>query len=85
MKKKTLITLSIAAVVIVSGYGGMNANKKVGINKLLMENVEALSGKSEDDDCNYKNGYTAFTGKKGSAYDCCKVWVENAPKSEHCR
>ena len=50
-----------------------------------MENVEALSGKSERDDCNYKNGYTSFTGKKGGAYDCCKVWVENAPKSEHCR
>lgn len=43
-------------------------------SSLLMQNVEALAtGTESQDDCHYSNGYTAFTGKKGGAYDCCKV------------
>lgn len=85
MKKKKLITLcTVTVAIVLAGYGGMNAYKTVGNNNLLMENVEALS-ESEPNDCDYKNGYTAFSSKKGGAYDCCKIWVSNAPENEHCR
>lgn len=44
-KKKILTTLSIAAVAIVSGYGGMKAYQShvANNNDLLMRNIEALS------------------------------------------
>lgn len=44
-KKKFLTTLSIAAVAIVSGYGGMKAYQSHAVNysDLLAENIDALS------------------------------------------
>lgn len=43
MKKKKLITLCIAAVAVIFGYGGMKAYKNVGNNNLMLANVEALT------------------------------------------
>ena len=40
MKKKKLITLCIAAVAVIFGYGGMKAYKNVGNNNLMLANVE---------------------------------------------
>jgi hypothetical protein len=50
-----------------------------------MENIEALA---EDEvnfgssDCDYKNGYLAFTGKKGGAYNCYAIWIELSPEKD---
>lgn len=87
MKKKTLMLSCIAAVAIVAIVGTKNCESQVyETNDLLRSNIEALStGTEADDDCDYKNGYTAFTNKKGGAYDCCRVWVNYAPKDEHYR
>ncbi len=77
----------IAAVAIAAFVGKMSLGQHAyESDDLLRLNVEALStGTETEDDCDYKNGYAAFTGKKGGAYDCCKVWVNFAPKDEHCR
>lgn len=88
MKKKVFKMLPcIAGVGIAVFIGKKYYHSNVSeANSLLMQNVEALAKDGESqDDCHYLNGYTSFTGKKGGAYDCCKVWVTNAPKGEHCR
>ncbi len=46
MKKKSILALGLAALAIVSGYGGMKAYDVISIqadNRLLLANVEALS------------------------------------------
>ena len=75
MKKKALITLSIAAVVIVSGYGGMNANKTqlLDNNDLLMQNVEALAKGDYDFPDGYP--YTSTCNVSISKNKRCKVEV----------
>ena len=73
MKKKTfLTTLSIAAVAIVSGYGGMKAYQSQADENLdlLANNVEALA------QCDFSNKtkvkcYTSFVYEAGaSVVDC---------------
>ena len=77
----------IAAVAIATFVGKKTfVSNAYETGNLLMQNVEALAtGTESQDDCHYSNGYTAFTNKKGGAYDCCMVWVAKAPKDEHCR
>lgn len=52
MRKKTLITLSIAAVATVSGYGGMKTylSHSKEIENLSLVNVEALANGGENGD-----------------------------------
>ena len=47
----------------------------------MRANLEALS-ESENNECNYKNGYTAFTGKEGGGYDCCRIWRDLRPDTK---
>jgi len=80
--------LSCIAAVAIAAFVGKKTfeSHAYEASSLLMQNVEALAtGADSQDNCHYTNGYTAFTGKKGGAYDCCKVWVQNAPQNEHCR
>lgn len=50
----------------------------------MLANIEALA-RDESSDCDYKNGYTAFTNRGGGAYDCCRVWVSRAPNTNEGR
>jgi len=88
MKKKVFLMLSCIAAVAIATFAGKKTfeSHAYETSSLLMQNVEALAtGADSQDDCHYSNGYTAFTGKKGGAYDCCMKWVANAPNNEHCR
>lgn len=76
-KKKFLTTLSIAAVAIVSGYGGMKAYQSHAgeTNKLLALNVEALANDEYSNKTKIKC-YTSFVYEAGaSVVDCttCKI------------
>jgi len=86
MKTKKLIVLSIVAAAM--GYSLIAAKTKSHeqVSNLMLANIEALA-RNEGSDCNYKNGYTAFTNRSGGAYDCCQVWVSKAPNTNegHCR
>lgn len=89
MRKKNLLLSCVVVFIAIVTFVGKKSFKPhvYQSGDLLMSNVEALStGTEEDNDCNYKNGYTAFSGKKGGGgYDCCKIWVNKAPENEHCR
>ena len=71
MKKKKLITLCIAAVAVILGYGGMKAYKNVGNNNLMLANVEALT---QGDEPSAKSWPCWSEVKKGDG-----VWVCGAP------
>jgi hypothetical protein len=84
--KKYLLSAAFAAVVGISSYFSYNSmvsNRE--FTETEMENIEALA---EDEvnfgssDCDYKNGYLAFTGKKGGAYNCCAIWIELSPEKD---
>lgn len=85
MRKLIKITFA-AAFVAIAGYGVYTSQKVEPLSELVLANVEALA-EEENNECNYTNGYTAFTNKGGGAYDCCKVWVPKAPDTDegHCR
>ncbi|WP_147401017.1 hypothetical protein [Bacteroides sp. OF04-15BH] len=88
MRKKNLLLSCVVIFIAIATFVGKKSFKShvYQSGDLLMSNVEALStGTEEDNDCAYKNGYTAFTRKKGGGYDCCKIWVNKAPENEHCR
>lgn len=85
MKKKNVVVLVLVFICTGTVVGVKNFGKLSKKNSFLQENVEALCDGENEDPCNYKNGYTAFTKKKGGAYDCCRIWVNNAPMNEHCR
>lgn len=85
MKKCFIVALALAFACAGTVVGVKKIGNSSNENNFLQENVEALCDGENEDPCSYKNGYTAFTGKKGGAYDCCRVWVSNAPKNEHCR
>lgn len=86
--KKKIIFVAVAAVIGISAYVGVNSHQKDAMSDIQMANVEALvRGESgENDECHYKNGYTAFTNKGGGAYDCCSIWVAKSPNTDegHC-
>ncbi|MCM1111218.1 MAG: NVEALA domain-containing protein [Clostridium sp.] len=86
MRKKILFDL-IAIAFIAFAFGCLmltRTNQYEELSGIQLENVEALA-EEEDDDCNYKNGYLAFTNKSGGAYDCCKNWVSKAPNTNEGR
>lgn len=91
MRKRKRFSATLMGVVVVGlsayvGYRTYDAYNGVSEGDLLLENAEALASSGENpEDCNYKNGYTSFTNKKGGAYDCCLVWVPRLPNDEHCR
>lgn len=79
--KKKVIFAAVVAVMGVSAYVGLNAQQKDVMSDVQMANVDALV-RSEDnpkEDCHYSEGYKAFTGKEGGAYDCCSIWVSKSP------
>jgi hypothetical protein len=90
-KKKILTTLSIAAVAIVSGYGGMKAYQSHDVypSDLLSQNIEALA-KGGDIVCNNNNGYKQWNisgslfSKKKEFYDCCFILREGYKPSGNC-
>ena len=71
MKKKKLITLCIAAVAVILGYGGMKAYKNVGNNNLMLANVEAFT---QGDEPSAKSWPCWSELKKGDG-----VWLCGAP------
>lgn len=83
--KKTIVL--IATIVLLVGFvvNLKNGSETPVLNEAQKLNAEALSSQESSSDCHYKNGYTSFSGKKGGAYDCCQVWVSNAPGNEHCK
>lgn len=85
--KKKIIFAAVAAVMGIGTYVVTQTTKTAdSLTELQIVNAEALSD-NEKDDCNYNNGYTAFTKSSGGAYDCCKIWVSKAPNTDegHCR
>ena len=91
MKKKSILALRLAALAIVSGYGGMKAYQASTVNDLdmLSQNIEALADDSESS-CRNHNGYrqwssssTIFSRKK-EFYDCCYMLREGYSPSGNC-
>lgn len=80
MKRKIFLT-SVTIVVLAIAVVGVNAYNYYSMPALTRANLEALS-ESENDECNYKNGYTAFTGKDGGGYDCCREWRDLRPDTK---
>lgn len=91
MKKKILTTLSIAAVAIISGYGGMKAYQPhvVGHSDLLAKDIEALADPGETK-CNNTSGYKQWNlsggllGKNKEFYDCCYKLRQGYSPSGNC-
>jgi hypothetical protein len=83
--KKIFFQAAIAAVVGVAGYFGYNSKAPSHeFTDTEMENIEALAYDEVNfgsSDCHFQNGYLAFTGKKGGAYNCCGIWVELRPET----
>ena len=83
MKKKKLITLCIAAVAVIFGYGGMKAYKNVGNNNLMLANVEALT---QGDEPSAKSWPCWSELKKGMVFGFVEhhadIWVVRTPKEE---
>lgn len=79
MNRKTIITLSITAFAIVSGYAGMKMYHSLPCDDvdLLMQNVEALSDPEPN---NYNICYSESKVAKGYTYydcgSCEKVYDE---------
>lgn len=71
MKKKSILALGIAALAIVSGYGGMKIfqSRCTNANSLMAMNVEALSN-TEASSKRFKC-YTSFVYEAGSAVVDC--------------
>ncbi|MDR1582924.1 MAG: NVEALA domain-containing protein [Prevotellaceae bacterium] len=77
MKKKILggiAVLAIAAVAMMNVNFNSQSNE---LSAISLANVEALA--EESSGCHYTNGYTAFSGKFGGAYDCCQIWRNTKP------
>ena len=80
MKKNILKATLVATFALLAGYNVYNSQKAEGMSELALANVEALAD-GKDEGCHDTNGYTAFMGKSGGAYDCCSVWVAKAPNT----
>ena len=72
-----IATFVVSAAAVV----GVKAYNYYSMPELMKANLEALS-ESENNECNYKNGYTAFTGKEGGGYDCCRIWRDLRPDTK---
>ena len=77
MKRKILMACA-ALVVSAAAVVGVKAYNYYSMPELMRANLEALS-ESENNECNYEKGYTAFVGKSGGGYDCCKIWHDLRP------
>jgi hypothetical protein len=80
MKKfRKFIWGGIAAVAI-GGFAMFNAslNSQNGLSAIHKANLEALADEGGTG-CHYINGYTSFSTAGGGAYDCCRIWKDNAP------
>jgi hypothetical protein len=81
---KKIIFAAIAAVVGVASYFGYKSIvPSHEFTETQIENIEALANDENvgSSDCHYENGYLAFTGKKGGAYNCCGFWIELRPET----
>lgn len=76
MRKITKIAF-VAAFTAIAGYGIYENLKIDTMSNLALINVEALA--NDEGDCHYTNGYRVFTSSSGGAYNCCQIWVPNAP------
>ncbi|MBQ8224778.1 MAG: hypothetical protein IJZ86_05470 [Bacteroides sp.] len=85
MKKNYLVfAITIAAMAFV-GIKAYEKQTEGTMSDIMLANIEALSD-DETSDCDYKNGYVAFTSTEGGgAYDCCKVWVAYEPNTQEGR
>ena len=86
--KKVILFLAVIAIVSAIGVNYVSTSATRDVSEIELANIEALAGdENNSNDCNYRNGYVAFTNKEGGAYDCCKVWVSYAPNTSegHCR
>ena len=72
-----IATFVVSAAAVV----GVKAYNYYSMPALMRANLEALS-ESENNECNYENGYTAFTGKEGGGYDCCRKWRDLRPDTK---
>ena len=84
MKSTFKILTGFITLMIVVAVTAINVDlnfKGAGLNDVLLSNIQALAQSDINDDCNYTNGYKAFTSKKGGAYDCCQTWRDLAPNT----
>lgn len=85
MKTRKLIKGMMAvAIVAVAGLAIYANQSKEHKSDVMLANIEALAS-GENTNCDFQNGYTAFTSKSGGAYDCCRKWVSNAPNTNEGR
>lgn len=79
---KKLIFSGIVVTMLASGalYASQSF-KAMDLTNIQLANIEALA-EEEEDDCNYTNGYKAFSSKKGGGYDCCKNWRALKPEED---
>lgn len=89
MNKNYLLISAVLISIVMMAYNFSEVIAKP--SSTVLTNLRALDeGIAQNDSteaapCDYKNGYTSFTSRKGGAYDCCQVWVPYSPGGEHCR
>ena len=79
--RRKIFMACVALVVSAAAVVGVKAYNYHSMPALMRANLEALS-ESENKECNFKNGYTAFTGKEGGGYDCCRIWRDLRPDTK---
>ncbi len=85
--KKKLIFAGAVVLMAAAAVTAYMANYRPDPFDLLNANIEALAqdeslNPGESAGCDYRNGYRSFTGRKGGAYDCCRIWREARPVAE---
>jgi hypothetical protein len=96
MSVKLLVAFAaVAGVIGLVGYHSSSESHE--FTDLEMENIKALtedepsdsgsSSGSSSGGCHDINGYVAFTGGSGGAYNCCSIWIDMAPLTTegHCK
>lgn len=83
--KRVLLIVLVVVLTTFAGYRVYISLQTSVMSELMLANIEALAS-GEGNDCHYINGYVAFTGRKGGAYDCCRIWVNKRPNEieGHC-
>lgn len=67
------------------GYNAYSNATMTDQERLLQQNLEALTDTEDGNDCKFVNGYSIFTSRNGGGYDCCKVWKDLRPdESSNC-
>jgi hypothetical protein len=96
MSVKLLVAFAaVAGVIGLVGYHSSSESHE--FTDLEMENIKALtedepsdsgsSSGSSSGGCHYVNGYVAFSGEDGGAYNCCGIWIYKSPLTVegHCK